>query len=214
MTAESEDIIPFNYQPILTGALHRWLGQNDLHDGLSLYSFSWLRGGRAISRGLSFPNGAHFFISAYDSRFLEKIIQNIKESPYIVNGLSVREVIVQKNPEFTNIENTLLFASPILVKRNVNGKDLHFSFDDDQSGEYLTETLKRKLRLAGLSDDSVFVEFDRSYHSPRTKVIYYNQVGNKVNLCPVKIKGSPEQVTFAWNVGIGNSTGIGFGAVK
>ena len=39
--------IPFNYQHQLTGTLHKWLGQNDLHDKISLYSFSWLRGSKA-----------------------------------------------------------------------------------------------------------------------------------------------------------------------
>ena len=28
------------------------------------------------------------------------------------------------------------------------------------------------------------------------------------------LKGSPEQIAFAWDVGVGNSTGIGFGALK
>jgi CRISPR/Cas system endoribonuclease Cas6 (RAMP superfamily) len=36
--------VPFNYQHQLTGALHKWLGENELHDKISLYSFSWLRG--------------------------------------------------------------------------------------------------------------------------------------------------------------------------
>jgi CRISPR/Cas system endoribonuclease Cas6 (RAMP superfamily) len=30
----------------------------------------------------------------------------------------------------------------------------------------------------------------------------------------VIIKGTPEQLAFAWNVGLGNSTGIGFGALN
>jgi CRISPR/Cas system endoribonuclease Cas6 (RAMP superfamily) len=35
-----------------------------------------------------------------------------------------------------------------------------------------------------------------------------------VNWCPIIIKGKPETKLFAWNVGLGNSTGIGFGAIK
>lgn len=44
---ESDKIIPFNYQPILTGAIHKWIGKNEIHDELSLYSFSWLNGGES-----------------------------------------------------------------------------------------------------------------------------------------------------------------------
>lgn len=213
-TTKNEEVIPFNYQLMLTGALHKWLGKNDIHDEMSLYSFSWLNGGRATGRGLNFENGAHLFVSAYDNNVLKNIIQGIQTEPEIAMGLSVKEVILQEDPKFNGKEETLLFASPVLVKRRVDEKEIHYTFKDDESELYLTETLKSKLQKAGLPSDGVSVAFDNSYHSPRTKVVYYNKVGNKVNLCPLKISGSPEQKTFAWNVGVGNSTGIGFGALK
>lgn len=212
-TTPSNSVIQFNYQPMLTGVLHKWLGKNSVHDSLSFYSFSWLKGGEATKGGLHFQNGAYFFISAFDARILSQIVNGIKEAPEIANGLVVREIFIQDDPEFTK-QCTFLFASPILVKRRIEEREVHFKFDDEQSDGYLTDTLKRKLRKAGLSDETVSVSFDKTYHSPRTKIIYYKKVGNKVNLCPVKITGDPEQIAFAWNVGIGNSTGIGFGAVK
>jgi CRISPR/Cas system endoribonuclease Cas6 (RAMP superfamily) len=43
----NERPVPFDYQHYLTGAFHKWLGANDLHDRLSLYSLSWLYEGRA-----------------------------------------------------------------------------------------------------------------------------------------------------------------------
>lgn len=36
--------IPFNYHHLLTGCLHKWIGENNLvHGKTSLYSFSWLQ---------------------------------------------------------------------------------------------------------------------------------------------------------------------------
>lgn len=32
-------VVPFNYQHQLTGAVHKWLGDNDLHDKISLSIF-------------------------------------------------------------------------------------------------------------------------------------------------------------------------------
>ena len=64
--------LPFNYQPILTGAIHKWIGKNEFHDEVSLYSFSWLTGGKATKSGLSFPFGSQFFISSYDRGFLQE----------------------------------------------------------------------------------------------------------------------------------------------
>ncbi|MGN9307593.1 CRISPR-associated endoribonuclease Cas6 [Enterococcus faecium] len=58
------------------------------------------------------------------------------------------------------------------------------------------------------------MSFDRTYYAAKTKLVYYKNIGNKTSICPVIIEGTPEQIAFAWNVGVGNSTGIGFGALK
>lgn len=198
---------------MITGALHKWLGRNNIHDDVSLYSFSWLMGGNASKEGIRFNKEGRFFISLFDDVVLKKIIKGIQSDPFIGYGLSVKEVIIQEEPDFKQ-ETTFFCASPVFVKRMVDGKEVHFTYDNEESDKYLTETIKTKLKKAGLSDNNVTVKFDRSYHSPKTKVIYYNEIGNRANICPVKINGTQEQIRFAWNVGVGNSTGIGFGALK
>ena len=212
-TTGSTELLPFNYQPILTGAIHKWLDKNILHSNISLYSFSWLNGGTASKSGIKFNEGASFFISVYDGRVLEKIIGGIKNDPIIAKGLKVVEVVLQENPVFYN-ETVFFAASPVLVKRTEDNQEIHYTWNNLRSDNLLTETMKNKLKKAGLSTDGIFVGFDRSFHSPKTKVIYYNKIGNRANICPVIIKGAPEQIAFAWNVGAGNSTGIGFGALK
>jgi len=49
--------VPFTYPYRLAGVLHRWLGQNDWHDNLSLYSFGWLQGGRLGKGGCTSRRG-------------------------------------------------------------------------------------------------------------------------------------------------------------
>lgn len=44
-------------------------------------------------------------------------------------------------------------------------------------------------------------------------MVTYRGIGNRANMCPVIIDGRPETKAFAWEVGIGNSTGIGFGSI-
>ena len=44
ITTSNTTIVPFNYQQKLIGTVHNWLGKNELHDKISLYSFSWLKG--------------------------------------------------------------------------------------------------------------------------------------------------------------------------
>lgn len=213
-TTKSKELVPFNYQTFLTGALHKWIGKNNLHDErLSLYSFSWLFGGTALKNGLRFESGAQFFISVHDQQLLKSIIQGVRKEPKIAFGLDVNEVIIQEDPVFEK-EQKFMTASPIFIKRTIEGKERHFEFHEMESSVLLTETLQNKLRKAGLDDAGVSVRFDMNYSNPKTKLVYYNQIGNKVNICPVIIKGTPDQILFAWNVGMGNSTGIGFGALK
>jgi CRISPR/Cas system endoribonuclease Cas6 (RAMP superfamily) len=68
-TSSNTELVPFNYQHKLVGVLHKWLGNNELHGNLSLYSFSWLSNQKSSKAGLNFPNGAKFFISFYDDNY-------------------------------------------------------------------------------------------------------------------------------------------------
>lgn len=212
-TTESKETLPFNYQPILTGAIHKWLGKNEQHDNISLYSFSWLTGGKALKGGLKFKNGASFFISSTDNEFLIRLYTGIKKDSEIANGLKVTDIKIQEDPYFED-DTVFHVASPVLVKRKEGERIKHYTFKENESDNFLTETLKTKLNKAGLQSDNVRIQFDRDYLNPKTKLIHYKGIGNKVNICPVKISGTPEQIAFAWNVGVGNSTGIGFGALK
>ena len=212
-TSGANRIVPFNYQPILTGAIHKWIGENEIHDLTSLYSFSWLMKGIAQSDGIRFDRQACFFISAFDNELIKLIINGIQENPKIGFGLEVKEITIQEDPDFSG-SHLFYTASPILIKRNEEKRTTHFVWNDLKSDSLLTETLKRKLKQADINSDNLFVKFDRSYRNPKTKVVYYQNIGNRVNICPVIISGTSEQLNFAWNVGVGNSTGIGFGAIK
>lgn len=213
-TTSSKETVNFNYQPMLTRAFHRWLGDNKLHDNTSLYSFSWINGGIANKSGIKFDHGGHFFISAYKEDTIKDTIKGIRGNPLIGSGLYVKEIEIETSIDRVEDQQLFYCASPILVKRTIENKEIHFSFNDPQSDAYLTETLQYKLRFAGLQVEGVSVKFDRGFQAAKTKVVYYKNIGNKTNLCPVIIKGTSEQIAFAWNVGIGNSTGIGFGALK
>ncbi|SEW46250.1 CRISPR-associated protein, Cas6 family [Chitinophaga sp. YR573] len=205
--------VSFNYQPKLTGAIHKWLGKNEWHDATSLYSFSWLNGGRKMGDNLFFEHGANLEISAYDTDFIKSIIRGIQKDPGVAFGLTVTDITIGESPSFSERE-IMYVSSPVLVKRTVEDKEIHYTYDNDICASLLTETFKMKLRKAGLSDEQANVSFLKDYPGAKTRIIYYNNIGNRVNVCPVVIEGSPEQIAFAWNVGVGNSTGIGFGALK
>lgn len=210
----NRELVPFNYQQSLVGAFHRWLGENELHDDISLYSLSWLSRGIPTKGGLNFPNGSTFFVSAPDPALLTALVQGMFKGQAIRWGMEVREASIQKTPSFGN-KRRFLAQSPILIKRKLE-LEKHYQFyypSDTQSNEFLTETMRRKLDKAGLSTD-ISVSFDTEYDRPIVKKIRYRGLDIKGTICPVIVEGDPRAVQFAWEVGVGNSTGIGFGALK
>jgi CRISPR-associated endoribonuclease Cas6 len=212
-TTKNLSIVPYDNIPVLVGSLHKWLGQNEWHNEVSLYSFSWLKGGERGNNGLYFPRGADWFLSAYDTDLIKKLIEGIQYDPTINYGLEVKSITIQETPPFGE-SHSFTLASPVLIKRMIGEKVKHFLFSDNQADELLTETLITKLKKAKLNPEGVQITFNRDYPFAKTKLVNYNGIGNKSSICPVTVKGTPEQISFAWNVGIGNSTGIGFGALN
>ncbi len=213
--SENKELVPFNYQETQVSKLHYWVGKNDLHDDLSLYSLSWLQHGKKENTfGLNFQNGSKFFISCFDNSILKRLIKGIQLDNDFGWGMKVISLNIEKEPDIEH-RHKFQAASPIFIKRpkkEARGSDF-FYFDNPNSDQYLTETLSRKLTKAGLPNAGVLVKFDRDYPNPKLKGTTYKGIKSIGSICPIIIEGTPDQLKFAWNVGIGNSTGIGFGAL-
>jgi len=206
--------VPFTYQTNLVGAFHKWLGQNAIHDTISMYSLSWLTGSKKYKGMLEFPEGARWFISSPDRELIKVLVDGIFSDPALAFGMNVESLTIRETPSFGE-EHRFLVNSPVLVKRKLEGdeNETHFIWDQPESDRYLTETLLHKLGEAGLNNKNIEAQFDRAYSGAKTKMVKYKDINNRASLCPVILKGDPEAISFAWDVGVGNSTGIGFGAL-
>ena len=207
------NIIPFNHQHLLVGTIHKWLGWNELHGNVALFSFSRLEKGKNTKDGLKLGKYSSLFFSAHDKEIIKSLIRGIQNDPEMFNSLMVSEIILEEDPDLSN-RDYFYMASPVLVKRKEGERTRHFLFSEPESDTWLKETLLTKMKLAGLEDDTLEIQFDRENPRATTKLINYKEIKNRANWCSVIIKGKPETKLFAWNVGIGNSTGIGFGAIK
>lgn len=217
-----DGVLPFDYLPTLKGAFHRWLGPDEaLHDGLSLYSLSWLRGGRALpgGRGLRFAEGAQWFVSAPDEGLTRALISGVVRAPELGQGLRVRDVRMQDAPDFAAGEQPFRVASPVFIKHlppeaKAGAPADHLLAGHPLADELLTHTLRHKLRQAGLDDADAAVRFDPAHiAAAKSKLFKYKQVQCRASVCPVLVSGSAAQIQFAWEVGVGHSTGIGCGAL-
>lgn len=207
--------IPYNHQHLLTGVIHKWLGKNTLHGTISLYSFSRIEGAKSTGDGLRFGNFGSFFFSAHDPEVVNELICGIFRDKTMFGGLYVEEIAIIENPDFGGVDNAYFnIGSPILIKRLVDDASKHFVYTDEHTDELLKETLLLKMQVAGLEDNSLEIHFDRDHAGAGTKLVDYDGIKNRANWCPVILKGRPETLLFAWNVGLGSSTGIGFGALK
>ena len=205
--------IPFDHQPLLVGTFHKWMGTNNEHGEVSLYSFSRLEGGQRDKNGLKFGAEATLFFSSHNMELIKKIVWGIQLDNTMFHGMNVQELLLEQDPDLTQRERFFV-ASPIFIKRDIDNDIKHILYTDERAPQLLKETLLNKMKLVGIADDDFEVYFDLSYTKAGHKVVNYKGIGNKANWCSVIIKGSPATKLFAWNVGLGNSTGIGFGAIK
>lgn len=216
ITTANTETVPCNYQRKLTGVVHKWLGENNTEHGtLSLYSFSWLHGGTLKKDGINFPKGASWFISFFNNNKIKTIVNSILSNPEMFSGMFVSDITIEETPDLSMREQFSI-ASPIFIKRFIGTtkKEIHYTYNNSEANEFMKETLLNKIKKAGLPvDDTLDIKFDLCYTNKKIKLMTYNGIKNKASLCPIIIKGKPETKKFAWEVGIGNCTGVGFGSI-
>lgn len=214
--------VRFDYQGRMNGTMYKWFDApllRDLHNRTSLYSRSWLDGSRLArdQTHLDFPGGATFFISFHDEAFAEPLIDNIFRAPDAFCGMAVRQITQQPTPDFP-ARFYFRTASPVLVRQVTDDKSVkHLLYTDPAADELLTSIMRHKLTLAGFDAETLTrtrVSFDRAYKGAKTKLVRIGTIRSRASTCPVIVEGTPESVAFAWNVGVGHSTGSGFGSLK
>ena len=106
--------------------------------------------------------------------------------------------------------------SMLFIKRfqDISRNYKFYLYNDEESSMLMTETLKHKMKEAGLPEDETLkVEFDLTYPKKQVKMVTIHGIKSKASMCPVIIHGSPQSKLFAWTVGLGNSTGSSFGSL-
>ena len=208
--------VPFHHLHLLTGALHKWLGPNEVHDGISLYSFGWLSDGRPSGEALGFLGGASWRVSLLDDALADRVRAGIRADPLVMAGMRVYEIAEHITPHFGPAARFLVDGAVLTRRNREDGGRDHLTFDDPASDATLTRTLRRKLQAAGLEGEhlTTTVRFDRTFEKARTKLVTLKGTSYRTSECPVIIEGTPEAIRTAWLVGVGELSGMGLGALK
>lgn len=209
--------VPFNHLHQLTGTIHKWLGQNDIHNGLSLYSFGWLHGGEIRKDGLTFPRGTQWNISFFNDAHSRQLLKGLLAEPTAIFGMDIFEVREVEPPDFREQHPFMTDGSAIVVRqKRPDGSREYILWDNPGSDEALTQSFRRKLANAGFAgeDLDVTVRFDREYKKARTRKITIKGTNHRGSECPVIIEGTANAQYVAWTAGLGELTGSGFGALR
>ncbi|PRY21720.1 CRISPR-associated Cas6 family protein [Spirosoma oryzae] len=209
--------VPFNHLHQLTGALHKWLGPNDIHDTTSQYSFGWLRGGDSKNGTLRFPRGAQWNISFYDEGKARQLLGGMLDKPDLGFGMQIFEIREVYPPDFQSRHCFSTDGSSVVIRqKRPDGSRAYLLWDDPATDIALTESFRRKLTTAGFTGDdlAVALSFDRSYPAARTRKSTIKGVHHRGSECPIIVEGTPDAQYFAWTAGVGELTGSGFGALR
>lgn len=220
--------IPFNYAHQLCGVFHSWLGANELHDMMSLYSLGWLSGKARLrpetpqekrNGALYFGQGARWDIGIYDDDIAERLMRGLLLKPFDFYGMGIRKVEKLEPPAeaFSQGTHRFLANSPILLRRvEADYSRTHITFKDDaaESASILNRLIHKKADEAGFAPGrELRLQFDEDFRNPKTRLIDIKGIKNKASVCPIIAKGPAEALEFLWMVGAGELTGVGFGSL-
>ena len=208
--------IGFDYPHRLCGVFHQWLGTNNFHNKISLYSLGWLKGNSNVKNGqLQFPDGAYWDIGIYNDDVAEQLIQGLLLKDFYFHGMGIRKVTRLAPPDVSDGHYRFLAGSPVLLrKKNDDGSRAHVTYRRPESKSILKRVFQKKAGQAGLSvNGNMQIRFDENYRNPKTKLVDVRGIKNRASVCPVIAKGPPEALKFLWTVGAGELTGVGFGSL-
>lgn len=213
---KTEKTIPFDNQHAMNGFIHRVLGEsNKYHDGFSGYCISSVMGGKMSDgkSGLVFDCEPYIIVSSPDSGFVNDFLSGL------VNAFSSRSADFYGlyPSRFETYENNvnktydvIKTNSPILLKDREGRK---ITFKDDGWLERLKEQCVKKLEHRNIKDDSFDIVIG-NFGTLKTKSIIVNGVFNPCTNAILTVYGRKETRDTLYSLGLGNSTGSGFGSVS
>lgn len=205
--------LPINNQHIVTKYVHDILGKNnEYHDGVSNYCISTIVGNfNPETKMLNFDDNPCFYVTSEDDKFLSTVMIGILKAKHkLCDGFEfegvdfISETINGKFNEF----NTL---TPVLLK-DETGKEVTIR-DEDYSTILEKNTIKRLSKYNPKLDLTGFKLKVR----PKGKKKFIPLKGGKapcnVSVISVDVTANREVSEALYNIGLGKSTGYGFGTI-
>ena len=203
----------------VNGFINRLLGENnEYHGKFSNYSVSPMLG-YIIDKEhhcLSYPEGAYIFVSSNDVTFMEKIINGLC---FLSGDVFVGPLQLNKEKMF-EIDNFSVAKYYDIVRTNgpviVKDDRKPVTFKDEEFLPILREKSIKKLIHNGIAEkdaNSIKIELFHPEHA-RTEM---HEIGRQKNIASrvmFRISGNIHARQTLYELGLGVSTGFGFGSVS
>lgn len=216
-------------QNLVNGFVHRMLGKsNQYHDNFNEYSVSNLFGGVLTEKGMTYPNGGYFYLSTVDDTLMTTFLSNL-------SSLGNRTISTMTYKSFDIVEfipNGLRgnagerkhkYSYDIIHVNNIFFKTKekeYIFFDDERFITLLTEHCKAKLSKLenGFSKKDVEGLIIKPFHFENGKRKFF-KLKKELNAIPTSsvmlyVSGNPNMRKKLYEMGLGLSTGCGFGSVE
>ena len=162
------------------------------------------------SRSYGTGNGNPYFYISGDDKFIGFAIDSFMNSKASMFGMVFESIDITDDFVVNSRFDNIITISPILL-RDKNGKRL--TFKDEKWVEILTENCVKKLEHNNICDPTFKIEIINP-HKAKEKCIWVGNVFNKSTMIRLKVFGKPNTRRCLYNMGLGHSTGSGFGSIK
>ncbi len=212
--SKNTEPLMINNQELLNSYIHKCLGaNNEYHDAKSNYSISMLCGGKLNNdkKTLSFKNGGYIIVSSFDEVFINKLISGILTNINFTHGMKFKgiEPIEEKLVNGWNHFSTL---SPILLKSN--DKKEFITITQSDFSKKMEKHIKNKVQKINPDLDVSDLKININDHpNHKTKAIKVKNILNIASKCNISIFTNKKVATLLYSIGLGQSTGSGFGAI-
>lgn len=209
--------IPIQNQHLINSYVHKCLGVNNkYHDAKNDYCISQLYGGTLNKEDstLSFNNGGYIVASSLDGEFINTLLMGVLNNQEFIYDMAFNG-IEHINEVFYNGWNHFSTLSPFLIRTRISDEKYGFlTLDDIDFESKVKEYLITKLKA--INPNLILSNFDIKIPDIKTKKIkkiLIKNVINKANQCQIDIYTNKEVAELLYNIGIGMSTGSGFGTI-
>lgn len=208
--------LPFSNQHLVNSYIHKCLGNNNMyHNSKSDYNISFLMGGKMNEdkKTLYYNNNAYIIVSSLNTEFLNNLLIGI------INNQNFGELTFSTvdyiNETFYDGWNHFRTLSPFLIKEYTDKKNYTFLTINDNDfknkvKEYLIKKLIKIDSSLKMNDFDVIIN---NHPGHKIKKILIKNVINHANMCHISIFTNKKVAELLYNIGIGQSTGSGFGTI-